>query len=249
MTVEEFSYISRALRPHTDYLYFHILGEPLLHPQLGAFLDLAGQQGFKVILTTNGTLLEKCRDSLLSSSALHKVSISLHAYEANEMSISIDDYLSSCFSFCRDASALGIITVMRLWNVGGNENKNGYILDRMREFFGSSPTPSRNGFRLGEKIFFEWGEKFEWPDEGSRVYSECRTCYGLRDQIGVLCDGSVVPCCLDAEGTIALGNIFENSLEDILSSPRAVALKRSFENRQIKEPLCRHCGFAVTRLK
>ena len=67
---------------------------------------------------------------------------------------------------------------------------------------------------------------------------------GLRDQIGILCDGTVVPCCLDAEGSIALGNIFRQSLDEILNSERAKALYRGFSNRAPAEELCLRCGYA-----
>ena len=103
---------------------------------------------------------------------------------------------------------------------------------------------SRRGIGLGERIWLEHGDKFDWPDENSDVCSTTHSCYGLRDQIGILSDGSVVPCCLDADGAITLGNVFETSLDDILTSPRAVALKRSFETRQITEKLCQRCGYA-----
>jgi radical SAM protein with 4Fe4S-binding SPASM domain len=225
------------------------MGEPLLHPLLGEFLDIARKMEFKVILTTNGTLLKECKSILLSSGALHKVSISLHAYEANCLNMSIDEYLAGCFEFCKDASKKGIISVMRLWNAGGEDSQNPIILKKMREFFGDGWSEVSRGYKISPRLFLEWGEKFEWPDEGAEVCSANHSCYGLRDQVGVLSDGRVVPCCLDADGVITLGNIFEESLSDILAKPRAVALKRSFEERKIKEPLCLRCDFATKRVK
>ena len=252
LSEEEFIAAAKALRPHTDYLYFHLMGEPLLHPLLEKFLQISHELGFKVIITTNGTLLEKRREILLNAPALHKVSISLHAYEANAMDMTVDEYLSSCFKFCKSASERGKITVMRLWNIGGEEGLNGEIIKKMKTFFCEDANPwetCRNGYKLCDRVFLEWGDKFEWPDENAEFCSSRHTCYGLRDQIGVLSDGRVVPCCLDAEGVITLGNIFEDTVEDILSSDRATALRRSFETRKITEPLCQRCGFAVTRLK
>ena len=105
------------------------------------------------------------------------------------------------------------------------------------------------GFKIAEKLYLEWGDKFDWPDSEAAPISSNHSCYGLRDQIGVLSDGSVVPCCLDAEGDITLGNIFTEELEAILSSERATELKRSFENRCIKESLCQRCGFAASKFK
>ncbi|MBQ8849928.1 MAG: radical SAM protein [Clostridia bacterium] len=249
LTLEEFTRAASELRKHSDYIYFHLMGEPLLHPLLGEFLDIAEELGFRVVITTNGTLLSERGDILLSSAALHKVSISLHAYEANCLDMSLSKYLDSCFDFCRRASERSVISVMRLWNIGGEDSENGAILSQMREFFGGEWQAVRKGYRVAERVFLEWGDKFDWPDEDAEICSDCHSCYGLRDQVGVLSDGTVVPCCLDADGVIALGNIFEESLSDILAKPRAVALRRSFETRRIKEPLCLRCGFATQRVK
>ena len=165
------------------------------------------------------------------------------------MDMGIDEYLQGCFDFCRRASARGIISVMRLWNIGGEDGMNSHILAGMRKYFPETWTDVQKGSRLSDRVFLEWGERFDWPDEDASVCYEEHSCYGLRDQVGVLSDGRVIPCCLDADGVINLGNILEESIEEILGKPRAVALKRSFEQRQIKEPLCRRCGFAAQRVK
>ena len=246
---DEFTHAAGELRKHSEYIYFHLMGEPLLHPLLGEFLEIAHGLGFRVVITTNGTLLKERGNLLLSSPALHKVSISLHAYEANCLDMTLSEYLGGCFDFCKKASARGVISVMRLWNIGGEDSENGAILSEMREYFSEEWQDVRKGYRLTDKVFLEWGDKFDWPDEDAEICSDCHSCYGLRDQVGVLSDGTVVPCCLDADGVIALGNIFNESLSDILEKPRATALRRSFETRKIKEPLCLRCGFATQRVK
>ena len=244
MTEEEFSALLPKLRPFSDYLYFHLMGEPLCHPLLGRFLELAGRAGFKVILTTNGTLLPKMQDTLLSASALHKVNISLHAFEANDLAVPFSEYLRGCIAFGRAAEGKCIISY-RLWNNGGADALNGQILDAIEEFFPRPWAQERRGPRLGQKIYLEYGDKFDWPDlnapdNGQRVF-----CYGLRDQIGVLCDGTVVPCCLDHEGDIALGNLHETTLDAILETDRARAIYEGFTHSQAAEALCRRCGYAT----
>ena len=69
-------------------------------------------------------------------------------------------------------------------------------------------------------------------------------CHGLRRQLAVLCDGTVVPCCLDGEGELALGNLFRQELEDILRGERAAAIHAGFDARRPVEELCRRCGYA-----
>lgn len=241
---EEFEIAARRLRPFADFLYFHLMGEPLLHPLLPEFFGIAEKLGYRVIITTNGTLLSKRGDILLSAPALHKVSISLHAYEANDMGIPMEKYLADCFDFCKRAAEKEKIAVLRLWNIGGEEEKNSQILSLMKEHFPDEWATTRSGFRLCHKVFLEWGEKFDWPDIDGEFLGEDHTCYGLRDQVGVLSDGTVVPCCLDADGAIPLGNIFESEISDILASPRAQKLKSSLQSRRVCEDLCRRCGYA-----
>ena len=243
LTEEEFSALLPKLRPYADFLYFHLMGEPLCHPNLGRFLELAGQEGFQVILTTNGTLLKRRQDILLSAPALHKVNISLHAFESNDLAVSFEAYLTDCFSFGRAAAGRKIV-VYRLWNQGGSNERNAEILAAMEAFFPKPWKEDRRGIRIGERIFLEYGDKFDWPDLAAPEGSSRVFCYGLRDQIGVLCDGTVVPCCLDHEGNLALGSLFTQDMDAILASPRAQAIYNGFTGRVAAEELCRKCGYA-----
>ena len=134
MSEAEFRALMPKLRPWSDFLYFHLMGEPLLHPQLERFLQIAGEAGFRVILTTNGTLLERQKELLLASPGLHKVNISLHSFEANEAGMSFASYLDACLSYGQAASGKKL-TVYRLWNQGGLDSKNEEILRRMEQYF------------------------------------------------------------------------------------------------------------------
>lgn len=243
MTEEDMALLLPKLRPYAEYLYFHLMGEPLLHPKLEAFLNMAGSAGFKVILTTNGTLLEKRLDTLSQAGALHKINISLHAFEANDLAVPFRDYLDGCFRFGKALEGRKIIAY-RLWNNGGQNEKNEEILTALKRYFPDPWVSERRGTRIGERVYLEYGDKFDWPDLNAEDGGDSLFCYGLRDQIGVLCDGTVVPCCLDHEGDIALGNLFNQSMDEILSSPRARALYDGFSNRKTTEALCRRCGYA-----
>ena len=246
MSEEEFRFLTHRLTG-IQYLYFHLMGEPTLHPLLPKFIRIAREEGFLPVITTNGSLLGERGESLLESLP-HKISISLHAPSANK---AFEDtaYLDNCIEFARRASNAGCIIALRLWNLGSSqEASNGEILDRLNAAFPNEwqRTKQGNGYRLSSKIFLEWGECFEWPDPSLPAYPPDADlfCHGLRDQIGVLCDGTVVPCCLDADGNISLGNLFDSTLEDILSSPRARNIYESFTRRRGCEELCRKCGYA-----
>lgn len=243
---EGFAFLLDRLEPWTDYLYFHLMGEPLCHPELEEFLRLAGERGFRVILTTNGTLLPRRQELLLAAPGLHKVNISLHAFEANDLDVPFSDYLEGCFAFGRAVRGQKLV-VYRLWNAGGKNTRNHEILTQLERAFPKPWIQERRGVRLGEKLYLEYADQFDWPDLGAEDRGTRVFCYGLRDQIGVLWDGTVVPCCLDHEGDIPLGNLFEQELGEILDSPRAQAICRGFEKGMAAEELCRKCGFARSR--
>ena len=246
LTPEEFRRIALRLRGHVRYLYLHVMGEPLLHPRLEEILSIAGDLGFRVCVTTNGTLLDRRGDALLAAPALHKVSVSLHSMEGNGAG-ELTDYLSACWDFARRAAERGVICALRLWNSGGADRRNGEILDFLADRLGAFPLdlpqPRAGSWRLGDRLYLEQAEKFDWPDLEAPE-AEVRFCLGLREQIAVLADGTVVPCCLDHEGDIALGNLLDQDLEDILGGPRARALYDGFSRRRPSEELCRRCGYA-----
>lgn len=243
MDESAFRMILSKIHPYTDYIYFHLMGEPLLHPKLSAFMQAAGEYGLHVIITTNGTMLHAASDILLSSPALHKVNISLHSFEANDFTRDFDRYLSECFSFGKLTEGK-ILTVYRLWNQGGLDHDNPEILAKMEQFFPKPWHVSPKGTGIGQRVFLEYGDKFDWPDLSAEKRNGRFFCYGLRDQLGILCDGTVVPCCLDHEGDIPLGNILETDLESIISSPRAQAIYNGFSSGNAAEELCRRCGYA-----
>lgn len=244
MTAEAFRFLLGRLGAHAGYVYLHVMGEPLLHPQLQEILQICGENGERVCLTTNGTRLPCCGEVLLSAPALYKVSISLHCAEVNADRILQEDYLKQCWEFCRAAAGQGILCSLRLWNLGGAQQQNEEILAFLRSR-AELWEPVKNGsWKLGEKIFLNPAEKFDWPDLQAQPQST-EFCYGLRDQVAVLWDGTVVPCCLDHEGDIPLGNLYQQTMEEILEGPRAKNMYRGFSNRVPAEELCRRCGYAT----
>ncbi len=243
MSEAEFSRVLDALDGHTKYLYFHLMGEPLTHPSLPDFVRLANERGFKPMITTNGTLLSSRGGDLLTC-GLHKINVSLHSFEGSSGE-QHQRYLTDVADFAAAAADAGIIVVLRLWNRGHDGGKNDTTLDFLHSRLLGEWATNSKGLRVREKLFVEWGDRFEWPDMTAPVYGNDVFCYGMRDHFGILCDGTVVPCCLDSDGVIALGNVFEHELADILSSPRAAAMKNGFECRRATEELCRRCGYAT----
>ena len=171
------------------------------------------------------------------------MSISLHSFEegtAQEHEI----YLRRCADFAREAASAGVLVSFRLWNKGCDGGQNENTLGLLQKFLPGEWVENTRGYRIQDRVFLEWGDRFGWPDAqgqdlGDRVY-----CYGLKDHFGILCDGTVVPCCLDSDGVIALGNVFSQPLEEILASDRCEAIREGFRRRQAAEDLCRRCPYA-----
>ena len=246
LTEQEFELLTDRLVGQVKFLYFHLMGEPLLHPDFPKFVRRAWEKGFYPILTTNGSLLAKRWEELMAALP-YKISISLHAPAANA-AFADPAYFDTCISFAKQAAAKGCISVLRLWNIGGEgEEQNGEILQKLHEAFpGQWPPSHRESVRLSEdKVFLEWGEHFEWPDpEAPEAPLDTPIfCYALRDHLGILSDGRVVPCCLDSDGNLPLGNLFDTPLQEILDTPRAKAIYDGFTRHCAVEELCRRCGY------
>ena len=242
MTEAEYAHVLEQLAGKTQYIYHHLMGEPLVHPQLPHFIQMAAGAGFHPMITTNGTLLDSRGEELLGK-GLYKVNISLHSFEGGQQEAHLR-YIDQIADFAAKAAEDGTIVSLRLWNNGFDEGKNDVALARLKEKLPGPWAENSRGVRIREKLHLEWGDRFEWPDMSATDYGERVFCYGMRDHFGILCDGTVVPCCLDSEGAVPLGNVFREELSEILDSPRAKAIAEGFRRRKAAEELCRRCGYA-----
>ncbi len=255
ISTSEFSYILDEIKEFTDYIYFHVKGEPLLHPKIGELLDISYNKGFKVNITTNGTLLSKVKEKLIGKPALRQINISLHSFDGNNNRDTKEKYLDNVFDFIESAKVdSSIIIALRLWNltrdnlVNQEIERNREILNRIEKEFELSykieDTINPNkGLKIADRIYLNQDSEFIWPDLNNEEFGSRGYCYGLRDQIGILADGTVIPCCLDGEGKIFLGNIYNTKLNEILSGSRAKEIYDGFSKRVVVEEMCKKCGF------
>ena len=253
MNVESFEKIIDKIKGYTNHVYFHLMGEPFLNKNLQRFLEISAQNDLKVNITTNGTLIHGVKDILINSESLRQVNISLHSFEANDNESDFDSYIKDILDFIKEASdKTDIICSLRLWNLDGkykgSNDMNVDIFKLFEDEFSLNISieevfKERNSFKIKDRVYISMGEKFKWPTLKDEELGERAFCYGLRDQIGILVDGTVVPCCLDSEGSIPLGNIFEQDLESIINSPRAKSIYDGFSGRKAVEELCKKCGF------
>lgn len=242
ITADEFSVIIEKLKDQTKFIYYHLMGEPLTHPLLPEFIKMAGEKGYKSIITTNGTLLKKRSQELLSA-GVHKVNISLHSFEEGTEE-EHKEYICELADFAKQAADKGVIVVFRLWNQGYDDGKNKAALAFLRERICGEWKENTRGIKISDNIYLEWGKRFEWPDREAEIRGDKYFCYGLKDQFGILVDGTVVPCCLDSDGVINLGNIFDEDIDAILASERALNIVNGFRCGKAAEDLCKRCGYA-----
>lgn len=244
LNIQEFSELTDRLAHEVKFLYLHLMGEPFLNPNLPDFVEIARGKGLIPIVTTNGTLLGGQIADRLIEAKPYKIQISLHSHEGNGFS-NQEEYIAQVVDFAKKSASQGIITTLRLWNEGGYNTQNNEIHNLISQQLPQPWTERSDGWKIAQNIYMEYDKMFEWPDEKHTEYQEPEVfCYGLRNQIGVLVDGSVVPCCLDHDGTITLGNLHESTLQEILTSPRAKAIYEGFSRHEAVEELCRKCGYA-----
>lgn len=242
MSDEEFRIAAQKAASVSDYIYYHLMGEPLLHPHLCDFIKYSCSLGLKSAVTTNGTLLPEKGNALIES-GVYKVNISLHSFEGGSDE-EHEKYITGCIRFAQKASQRGVLTVLRLWNKGVANTKNKATERLIHEYLGDPEQVSARGMRFAPKLHLEYAERFSWPDSEKDDMGRDVFCHGLCDHFGVLVDGSIVPCCLDHEGEMTLGNIFTDDINSVLNGVRANTIRNGFKNKKAEEALCRRCGYA-----
>lgn len=234
LTLEEFKMILDKVENYTDYLYFHVMGEPLLHPNICEFISLASSR-FKINITTNGYLIRKIH----GISNIRQLNISLHSYD-NKYNISVEEYMNNIFNVIDSDEFKNTYISLRFWV----KNKfNNEIIDKLNEHYNISVNEETKSYTINNHIFINNFHEFIWPDLDNDYYSTEGTCFALKEHIGILSDGTVVPCCLDSIGCINLGNIYSDSLDNILNSSRVKKMMDGFKNNKKIEDFCKHCHF------
>ncbi len=250
MSPEDFQLIVNKIRPFTDYIYLHVLGEPMLHPKIDEILGIAAAATLQVNITTNGSLLENKKE-ILKKHTIRQFNISLHDAEENIDEKEWSTYLDNILEFALLNAHKSYIS-LRLWNTSNKAsapfislclNKIAAKFDLSMDVF--ETIPKGNGMKLTNNIFLHRAPRFEWPDERHPGVPSQKTCYALRDHIAILADGKVIPCCLDADAKLLLGDIHTQDLSTILETEKAQRIKHGFLQRKVVEPLCASCGFII----
>lgn len=254
MDVDMFRAIIADVAPLTDEVCLHLMGEPLNHPKLADFIAACADQNLPINLTTNGVLLNAARRALLLHPIIRQVNISVHSFEANFGVQDVSGYLSKVFAFTHQAfvERPDMYINYRIWDLqdpATMSDKSAAIRIAIEKEFAFSIDPKvidlrrRKGYLIKNRLYLNFDSRFEWPSLKNTIRAQEGFCHGLSNHFGIHADGTVVPCCLDKEADIALGNCTKQSVRDILQSERAVQLKAGFAKKTLVEDLCKRCGF------
>lgn len=235
MEKDDFLVILSKLKNVTNYLYFHILGEPLIHPEINDFINIASTN-YKINITTNGYLIDRIKNN----KNIRQLNISLHSFN-DKYKTSLEDYMNKIFEVVDILKEYTYISY-RFWLKDKNTNK---ILDMINKKYNVNLDINniKNNSTISKNIFISINEEFIWPDLNNNYYEENGTCYALRDHIGILVDGTIIPCCLDSKGIIDLGNIFKDNINDIINSKKYQNMLNGFKCNKKTEELCKKCKY------
>ena len=240
ITKENYKLIINKIKPYTKEIYFHILGEPLLHPNIIDFIEYANKQNLLVNITTNGYLI----NNLKNNNKIHRLNISLHSY-SKTYKMDIDTYLNNIFDtidMIKDKTFISL----RIWV--NNENTK-YILNYINARYKTNITNLENNtkVKIASNLIIDTFHQFIWPDLNNNYYNDIGTCKGLIDHIGILSDGTIIPCCLDTMGDINLGNIYQEEISDILEKNIVKEMIKNFKKGYKCQELCKHCCFLIPK--
>lgn len=238
MNEQEFERILKEIKPYTDYLYLHVKGEPLLHPLLKDFLDLAFEHRFLVNLTTNGLLIDAKQALITTHPAIRQINVSLHVLQEID-ELERLSYVNKLISYLKVMENTdGKYVSLRFWL--GNNHLKSFVIEHLNQAFNVRlDNESQNLF---PHVYINTDQEFVWPEQ-SQITSPFAFCYGLKDHIAILVDGSIVPCCLDGNGQMILGNIFDDSFSEIMEKKEWKALEQAFQKRQNVPNLCQYCSY------
>lgn len=253
MDISLFRKAIEQVAPLTEQVCFHLMGDPLVHPQLSEFVEICSEHKVPIFLVTNGVLLREKQSELLLNRAFRQICFSLHSFADNFGEKDPSNYLEKIFNFTEQAfeKRPELYINYRLWNLSSPNTKrasNDDTLQRIATRFQVVPPSDvdvrfKKSHKLKNRLYLHFDTEFTWPAIDLPILGNRGSCYGLSSHFGILVDGTVVPCCLDKEGNIPLGNILEKPVSDILGSEKSQAILNGFKTGKLVEDLCQRCQY------
>lgn len=254
MSLDFFEQVNKEVSAVTNELAYHVVGDPLVVSGLKNYLDISKRYGLKVNITTAAnSLREKMFDTLMHET-LKQINFSINSYNANSHKKTLSEYLTSIFEYIEYASKhkQNHFINLRIWNLDEEQSAidfNKEVFAYANKIFGTNIDLDEvyknrpKNIKILPKVFFNFDDYFQWPNLDNEVISEKGFCYGLDSHFSILASGKVAPCCLDKDGIIALGDLHDNSLEQILSSSRVLRIQEGFKEHRVIEELCQKCSY------
>lgn len=254
MSLLFFESILLQLQKYTRDIALHVMGDPMVLSNLDDYLDIAHRLGFSVMITTSGFYLDEPRRAILFHPCIKQVNVSLNSFNKNSVSRSFEVYMDNILALCDEKlhQSREFFINLRLWNLGeacSEEAFNEPLFILLEKHFALEAgfvrdclSGERQSLRVASKILLHFDRYFQWPSLNNEISGD-GYCHGLSKQIAILADGRVVPCCLDSEGAIALGNLHVTNLGKILASQRALAMVNGFKAGCAVEELCQKCSY------
>lgn len=250
MAPNSFETIVEKVKDHAEEVCLHLMGEPLLHPQFSEIVKHCEDNNVLINLTSNGILLDRYKKLLFNSKALRQINFSIQSFKDNFPQKELTPYLDGLMLFIKELHELRpeVYVNLRLWNLGDKAFENEEVIQFLEKEFETTinrvvDVASIKSKRIWNKVYLHFDSRFDWPSFYLPPQGDKGKCHGLKSHIGVHADGTVVPCCLDKEAVINLGNLTEQSLEEILMSKRAQTMLNGFNQGKRVEKLCQHCTF------
>ncbi|WP_294953780.1 SPASM domain-containing protein [Sulfurovum sp.] len=253
MDLSFFESVVVQLKPYTREIACHVVGDPLTLPNLSAYLDIIHKHRMKALLTTSGYFLKKHSYETLFHPCVKQINVSLNSYNKNETALSFEQYITPILDMCRAKLERNkeLFINLRVWNLDemmSERTFNTVLFDKLSRTF-SLPLDLESiyrerpkSIRLENKILVHFDTYFEWPSLNNSVYGD-GTCQGLQSHIAILAGGKVVPCCLDCDGIIELGDLKHHTLKEILSNSRTQNMIKGFNEGKAVEALCQKCSY------
>ncbi|MCQ2916883.1 Molybdenum cofactor biosynthesis enzyme /related Fe-S oxidoreductase [Helicobacter pylori] len=254
MPLELFEKICKEAAPLTPIITLHVLGDPCKLKNLNRYLSTAKRFSLKVDLVTSGVYL--CDFETLLQDAIYQISISLDAGLDNHNKLNQHRYIQKILEFCRYKFEKNSEVFLNLRIQDSTLEKYQNLIKPFLESFecvSLETLKSQGHARLFKKSFLNIQKTFKWPNLNApnplNQESKIPYCYGLIKQIAILSNGVVVPCCMDTQAHINLGDLNHMPLKDILKSQKAMAIKTHFLKGEALELLCQNCSYPLIRYK
>ncbi|OCL83900.1 radical SAM/SPASM domain-containing protein [Arcobacter porcinus] len=254
MDLELFDRLNLELKEFTNELAYHIVGDPLVLGNLNEYLNISKKHNLKVNITTTANNISNRHYETLLNKTIKQINFSLNSYNANSHKKSFQDYLEPILNFVKYAQEQNheYFINFRIWNLDEEKSAkefNKKVFDSLNSFFGIDLNIDEiyenrpKNIRVARKIFINFDEYFVWPSLKNEIVSKSGFCHGLSSHFGILSNGAVVPCCLDLDASINLGNIENKSIKEILNSNRAKDMINGFKKGILVEELCQKCEY------